>query len=130
MKTPTRARKSKPSSKPKRSKFKNIRTTVGGITFASKKEATRWLFLKELEAVGVIRDLRRQTRWPLLVNGIKIGTYIDDFDFVVSATGQFVIQDTKSPWTARLPLYRRSKAHVKAQYGYDIVEVYRPDEPV
>jgi hypothetical protein len=104
--------------------------TPDGVKHASKKEAARWLFLKELEAAGVIRNLRRQTRWPLLVNGVKIGTYIDDFDFVVSATGQFVIQDTKSPWTARLPLYRRSKAHVKAQYGYDIAEVFKPDEPV
>ena len=65
-----------------------------------------------------------------MVNDTKIGTYIDDFNFIVSATGQFVVQDTKSPWTAKMPLYRRSKAHMKAQYGIDVIEVYDPLEPI
>jgi len=110
---------------PKRSKFKNIRTTIGGITFASKKEAARWLFLKELEAAGVIDRLERQIRYPLHVNEIRIGTYIPDFRYWVN--GEMRVEDVKGKLTA---LYRRSAKHLAAQYGINVIEVYRPDEPV
>ena len=110
-----------------RSKFKNIRTTVDGITFASKKEAARWLFLKELEAAGMIRDLVRQIRYPLMVNDIRIGTYIPDFEYIVVRTEKKITGDVKGKLTA---LYRRSAKHLAAQYGITVIEVYRPDEPV
>lgn len=114
----------------KRSKFHNIRTEVGGIVFASKKEASRWEFLLEQQARGVIRDLKRQTRWPLLVNKIKIGTYIDDFNYTVVQTTTFIVEDSKSVRTAKLPMYRRSKKHMLAQYSIEIREVFDPLEPI
>ena len=83
-----------------------------------------WLHLKELEAIGAILNLERQIRYPLLVNGIKIGTYIADFRYTVPETGEVAVIDVKSPRTAKLPLYRRSKKHMLAQFGIDIQEVY------
>ena len=64
------------------------------------------------------------------MNGIKIGTYIDDFNYIVNETDLFVVEDTKSPATARMPIFRRSKAHLRAQYGLEIIEVYRANAPV
>jgi hypothetical protein len=93
------------------------------VKHASKKEAARWLFLCEQQALGIIKDLRRQTRWPLIVNGVKIGAYVDDFNYVIVETGAFVVEDVKSERTAKLPLYRRSKKHLLAQYNINIVEV-------
>ena len=111
-----------------RSKFKNVRTTTpDGPTHASKKEAARWLFLKELEAAGVIRNLRRQVRHTLTVNGVKVGTYISDHEFNRVDTGVFVCEDVKSPRTAKLPLYRRNKRHMMAEHGIDVVEVFKHD---
>ena len=114
----------------KRSKFHNVRTEVNGIVFASKKEAARWEFLLEQQARGIICDLRRQTRWPLLVNKIKIGAYVDDFNYTVVQNNTFAVEDVKSPRTCKLPMYRRSKKHMLAQYSINVREVFDPYEPV
>ena len=120
-----RARKQLLPLKPKKSKFHNIRTTTpDGLTHASKKEAARWVFLLELQAKGVICDLRRQIRYPLHVNGVKIGTYIADHQFVWEATGIPQVEDVKSVRTAKLPLFRRNKKHMWAEYGIDVIEVF------
>src|SRR5690606_369436 len=52
----------------KPSKYRNVRTTVDGITFDSKREAERYGELKTMEAAGVISDLELQPRFPLTVN--------------------------------------------------------------
>jgi len=111
----------------RRPKFNNIRTTIDGVTFASKKEAARWVFLKGLEANGVICDLQRQVRYPLHVNGKRIGTYIPDFEYTIVATKQPITEDVKGKLT---PLYRRSAKHLLAEYNIAVVEVFKPEEPV
>ena len=111
--------------KPKRKpKYNNVRTkTPDGITHASKKQAARWVHLLELQAQGIIRNLRREVRYPLHVNGVKIGTYIADHQWDWAEDGRFHLEDVKSRSTVT-PLYRRSKKHVKAEYGLDIIEFY------
>lgn len=114
----------------RRSKFNNIRTeTPDGIKHASKKEAARWVFLLDQQAMGVISKLRRQTRWPLLVNNVKVGTYISDHDYWTQAN-QFIVEDSKSVRTAKLPLFRRNKRHMMAQYSIDVREVFDSEEPI
>lgn len=49
-----------PKRKPAASKMKNVRTTVNGITFDSKKEAERYLVLLDELKAGIIQDLRLQ----------------------------------------------------------------------
>ena len=88
------------------------------------------MFLRDLEAKGVIRDLRRQVRYGLHVEGIKIGTCIPDFEYIVAKTGKQITEDVKSFRTAKLPLFRRNKKHMAAQYSIDVIEVFNPDEPV
>ena len=114
--------------KPKRSKYNNIRTeTPDGVKHASKAEAARWVYLKGLEAKGEIRDLRRQVRHPLTVNGVKVGTYISDHEFTWTETGLPQIEDVKSIRTAKLPLFRRNKKHMAAEHGIDVIEIFKPD---
>ena len=62
-------------------KYRNKRTEVNGIVFASKKEATRYCELKTLERCGAIRDLDCQVRLPLEINGERICVYICDFRY-------------------------------------------------
>ena len=81
------------------------------------------MHLKELEAKGEILHLERQIRYPLLVNGIKIGTYIADFRYTMPETGEVIVGDVKSIRTIKLPMYRRNKKHLFAQYGINITEI-------
>jgi hypothetical protein len=81
----------------KGSKYNNtIFTTVEG-RFDSKKEYAEWCRLKLLRDYGVISDLRRQVRIPLVVNGRKVCTYIADFQYTMD--GETVIADAKGKRT-------------------------------
>ena len=51
--------------RPKNSKYGAIKTKIDGITFSSKKEASRYYQLKLLERAGKIRDLQLQPRFEL-----------------------------------------------------------------
>lgn len=71
------------------SKYHSIRTEYNGITFHSKKEAeyARGLDLSGVELWGY------QVRFPLVVNGHKIATYVADF--VVDGE----VHEVKGYWT-------------------------------
>lgn len=98
------------------------RRTVNGIVFDSLKEAKRWEFLRFREIAGTIRNLERQPKFDLHVNGVRIGSYSADFGYL-SNTGQMVVEDVKSPHTRKEPMYRWKIKHLKAEYGIDVLEV-------
>ena len=105
-------------------KFGAVRTEIAGITFASKKEATRYQELCLLLKAGEITGLRLQPVFPLSVaNGlnvrVEIGKYIADFDYVLPG-GTRVVEDVKGVRTA---LYKWKKRHVEAQYDITVTEV-------
>ena len=121
----------------RRSKYGAVRTTVDGITFASKAEARRYSELKMLEKAGEIWDLELQPRFPLSVpstTGVlrhalkprgltKIGEYRGDFKYrdktCDGSTQPYIVEDVKGMKT---PLYRWKKKHFEAQYGITILE--------
>lgn len=47
--------------------------------FASTGEHRRWHELLRLQEAGYIANLRRQVRYPLVVGGVKVATYVADF---------------------------------------------------
>jgi len=102
------------------SKYGAQPTVVDGIRFASKAEARRYEELKLRERVGEISDLTLQPRYPLVVNGEKVGTYVGDFRYTEAATQQETVEDVKGVAT---PVYRLKKKLVRAIYGVDILEV-------
>lgn len=61
------------------SKYRNKPIVVAGIRFASQAEAKRHLELRLLERAGTIKALQRQPRFPLVVSGKTICTYVGDF---------------------------------------------------
>ncbi len=75
------------------SKWHNIRTTVDGITFDSKREADRYVERKLELRAGAISELELQKRFSLDVNGIHICNY--DADFVYKRNGIQVVEDAK-----------------------------------
>jgi hypothetical protein len=113
----------KPAGKAKRSKYRNQRCEVDGVTFDSRKEAARWVELKAMESARVIAALRRQVRIPIVVRGVRVCVYVCDFRYVAHNPTRLVIEDVKSDFTRRLPVYRLKKKLLKAAHGIDITEI-------
>jgi hypothetical protein len=90
-----------------------------GVVFASKREASRWITLRREEADGAIRDLRRQVKYDLHVNGATIGAYIADYVYI--RDGQVVVEDVKG--MRGLETYQWKRKHLKAEHGITITEV-------
>jgi len=99
-------------------KYRNKITEVDGIKFHSKKEAARYQELKLLHDTGVISELQLQVRFPIVVNGKKICTYIADFTYF-DRKGKFFCEDVKGILT---PTYRLKKKLVEALYPFGIFE--------
>ena len=99
-------------------KYGAVATVVDNIRFDSKAEAKRYFDLKLMEKAGIIRNLQRQTRWPLMVKNVVVCHYVSDFDY--DAHGTPVVEDTKGMIT---PLYKLKAKMFEAQYGFAIREV-------
>lgn len=81
----------------------------------------RHLALALAEQAGVISNLRRQVKYELhALGGLKVCTYIADH--VYEQDGLTVVEDTKSPVTAKNPVYRLKKRWMKAEHGIEIRE--------
>lgn len=105
---------------PKRSKYGAKPTVVDGITFASALEARRWVVLRQRQRLGLIRDLERQPRFPLIVEGALVTTYVADFRYR-DAAGRTVIEDAKGYKT---PAYKIKKRLFEAlNKNLEIAEV-------
>ena len=87
---------------PKPRKYRNQPCEVDGVRFDSKREASRWLVLRAMERDGLIRDLRRQVRCPLEVNGERVCVWVADFVYHDEATGRVEFEDCKG---FRTPAY-------------------------
>lgn len=102
------------------SKYRNQRTVVDGIAFASRREALRYSELKILERAGRIENLTLQPKFPCVVNGQTVYNYRADFRYYDSWAGVWIVEDAKG---FRTPVYRLVKKLVKACLGIDIQEV-------
>lgn len=103
--------------KKRRNKYNAKITIIDGIKFHSKKEARRWQQLKLLEMAGHIIDLKRQVKFPFIVNDLLICSYYADFVYV--GDGMKIIEDSKGVRTA---IYKIKKKLMKAIYNIDILE--------
>lgn len=99
------------------SKFGNVPTTVGGKRFHSKKEAMRYLVLKDMERKGEIEALSCQPVFPITVAGVRIGKYVGDFTYTLPGIPPGVVcEDVKSEITRKEPLFRWKWKLVQALY--------------
>ena len=109
-----------PKLKRSRSKYGNKKTTVDGITFDSKWESERYLYLKSLEKAGRIKDLELQPRYNILVNDQKICAYVADFKYnKENADGiwEHIVEDAKGVET---PEFKIKKKLMKAVFDIEI----------
>ena len=105
-----------------KNKYGNRKVTVDGITFDSRKEATRWQELRLLERAGEIHSLCRQFRFTLIPKqeGERACYYIADFCYIDSRTNQYIVEDAKGYKT---PEYRIKRKLMLYVHGIRIREV-------
>lgn len=65
----------------KKNKYGAIPTTLDGIRFASKREASYYAELKRRADLGEVYEVQLQPRFSFVHNGVLIGTYKPDFMF-------------------------------------------------
>lgn len=107
-------------------KYRNRRTEVDGITFASAKEARRYRQLKLLERAGEIADLELQPSFvlsgqdgdPLRYDTGRAVTYKADFRYYDIRKQIWVIEDAKGFATRT---YKLKKAVMRGM-GLPVVE--------
>jgi hypothetical protein len=120
-----------------KSKYGNIKTQIGDITFDSRKEANRYEELRLLERAGQISSLQRQVHFEIIPEyrepdtigsrgGLHKGKLIQSkyeyvADFVYIEDGKKIVEDVKSPAT-RTPVYRIKKALMYDRYRIRIRE--------
>ena len=110
-------------------KYYAKKTMIHGIRFDSKKEAERYLVLKDLEKQGEIKNLRLQVPFVLIPsqkdeNGKTIERpckYIADFVYT-DKDGHKVVEDVKSRATST-PEYRIKRKLMLERYKIRIREV-------
>ncbi|MDX1902124.1 MAG: DUF1064 domain-containing protein [Gammaproteobacteria bacterium] len=113
--------------KEKKSKYGNKITEFDGMKFASKHEVKRFAELRLMERAGLIRKLKQQVPFELIVGIIKIGTYIADhvyeqkiYDCTTHNLWVPVVEDAKG---VRTDVYKIKKKLMQAIYGIEIKEV-------
>lgn len=107
----------------KPSKYLNQKDEIDGISFDSKREANRYSQLKLMERAGQIRDLELQKRFPIRINDELICHYLADFVYRESHSGKQVVEDVKSAYTRKNPVYRLKNKLMRAVHGVTIKEV-------
>ena len=113
------------------SKYKNRKVTHDGMTFDSKKECERYKVLKAWQEQRLIGGLTCQESF-VLAEGVKIAgehrkrpsvRYVADFVYLDRRTGEQVVEDVKSSFTAKDKVFRLKKHLMKVVHNIDVAEV-------
>lgn len=110
----------------KRSKYGAQPQVVDGVRFDSGREAKRWQELKILERAGKITQLDRQVAYELAPSVLLHGEarkkpalrYVADFRYLDGQ--QIVVEDAKSPATAKESAFRIKRHLMKSVHGIDV----------
>lgn len=103
----------------KGNKYGAVPTVVDNITFASRAEARHYRVLRWREQAGEITALELQPRYPLVVNGLLVATYVGDMRYR-ERDGSLVVCDVKGVAT---PVFRLKSKLMKAIYDIDVLIV-------
>lgn len=106
--------------KPKRNKYRNVRTAVDGINFDSKKEAERYRELTLLQQAGEILFLTLQPKFPL-GGGSKKVSYVADFMY--HERDCIVVEDVKG-------IDKKSGKTQMTPHARDKIELFKEKYPL
>lgn len=80
------------------SKYRAKITEYKGVKYSSQKEAQKAWELDQMLNQNLIKRYERQVKFPLVVNGEKIATYVCDFK-VIYNNGKEELIEIKGVWT-------------------------------
>jgi len=106
--------------KKKRSKYGNTETEVDGEKFDSKKEAEYYKTLLLRQKAGEIGLIKRQVDYELNEGGTHSLIYRADFVYMIMATGETEVADTKGFLTRE---YKKKRRLMKKVHGIIIKEI-------
>ena len=117
----------------RRNKYGNRKVIEDGKVFDSKLEHIRYQQLKLFEHAGEIINLKCHTTYVLL-DGFRLPsgkwqaaiTWTDDFSYIDS-TGEKIVEDVKSPPTAKKDSFRVRVKMFQARYGIEVTILFRED---
>lgn len=105
-------------------KYRNTKTVIDGIEFASKREAKRYSELKLLERAGEIKALGLQVPFqliePMRICGKHHRAIIYIADFVYCQDGRRVVEDVKG---FKTDVYNIKKRLMKSVHNIEIKEI-------
>lgn len=96
-------------------KYNNKITYIDNIRFDSRKEAMRYVYLRELVKNGTIKNLELQVAFPFVYEGKKIFKYVADFVYE-DEFGKHV-EDVKG---VRTQIFNLKKKLIEAQHKIEI----------
>ena len=110
----------------RQSKYGAVPTVVDGVRFDSKREAARYGELLLLQRGGKIANLKLQPRF-VLANPVKFSDeartkpalrYVGDFSYLEG--NRLVVEDVKSPSTAKTAAFRIKRHLVMSIFDIDV----------
>lgn len=128
-------------------KYKNTKVEYKGISFDSKRERDRYIYLKSLEEKGEINNLQLQVKFELLptqteVREVKLKTKTKfqekvieravyyQADFVYEKNGETVVEDCKISEYLKPKEYILKRKMMLFFNNIKIKEVYKPTQTV
>ena len=129
----------------RKQKYNASKTTIDGIIFDSRKEAKRYLFLKDLERSGDISNLHRQVTYELLPAvteqviihlKTKLKSAIRTLqrsityraDFVYCRDGKVITEDVKASPKMIPADFKIKEKLFFYKYKYRITKIYQYDQ--
>jgi len=109
-------------------KYRNFKTIRDGLQFDSKAEADRWRHLNYELLAGRIQSLQRQVEFVLapraeFSNSRASPAIKYKADFVYLRDDRLIVEDVKSPASAKLAAYRLKRHLMRTVHGIEITEV-------
>jgi hypothetical protein len=106
----------------KGNKYKNKICYCNGIKFQSQDEMKRYVELRLLENMRMIKDLELQKKYEIIPpqRGEKAANYIADFAYTDVDTGEYIVEDVKGMKTREYILKRKLMLFV---HGIRIKEI-------
>ena len=111
-------------------KYRNKETEISGTKFDSRREAARYTELVAMWRAGDISEPICQPSFELIPAQVACSgkkergvTYIADFSYR-RRDGSRVVEDVKSPVTAKLPAYIIKRKLMLRVHGIEVVEIF------
>ena len=107
----------------RKNKYNAKKVHAFGKKFDSQGEYKRALFLMDCEKQGLIQNLEYQIPYKIVINDVKVCSYIADFRYMYN--GKVVVEDFKGMVT---PIFKLKAKLIKACYDIDIKVKKKPTD--